>query len=161
MSSFTPFCALVSKKSHFTYFGTEHILLLFQCLVQGTQSFFLRALISFGTVRNPSIKTVFDHSSYLGVFYCAESPEKLTSVLLVLWCKWHETTKSKHPSNAFGIQCCIIPSKLCWLICQACVMALDLRINSTRGKHNTFILTFEATNCQLFWENEVEMMFCI
>ena len=65
--------------------------------LQGSQSFFLRALISFGTVRNPSIKTVFDHSSYLGVFYCAESPEKLTSVLLVLWCKWHETTKSKHP----------------------------------------------------------------
>ena len=47
------------------------------------------------TVRNPSIKSIFQHSSYLGVFHCTE---KLTTtqVFLILWCKWHETTKSKH-----------------------------------------------------------------
>ena len=52
-------------------------------MVQGTQNFSLRGRKRFGTVRNPSIKNVFHHSSYLGVFHCTE---KLSTVCLVLWC---------------------------------------------------------------------------
>ena len=63
-----------------TYGGLR---MIYRVRLQGTQSFFLRALVSFGTVRNPSIKNVFQHSSYLGVFYCTE---KLITVYLVLWC---------------------------------------------------------------------------